>query len=93
MSKTRKRLWVALLVAGLVLVSVSLTAQATAQAKRIVEIFSWFTTGGEATGLAALIAEVERVHPDMKTTRAPSSRWQNKSARRVHAAPASAPHG
>lgn len=66
MSKTRKRLWVALLVAGLVLVSVSLTAQATAQAKRIVEIFSWFTTGGEATGLAALIAEVERVYPDMK---------------------------
>jgi len=63
MAKTRKRLWVALLVVGFVLACVSLPAQ---QGKRVVEIFSWFTTGGEATGLAALIAEVEKAYPDLK---------------------------
>src|SRR4030042_888045 len=62
MAKTRKRLWIALLVVGFVLASVSLPAQG----KRIVEIFSWFTTGGEATGLSALIAEVEKAYPDLK---------------------------
>ena len=62
MAKTRKRLWIALLVVGFVLASVSLPAQG----KRVVEIFSWFTTGGEATGLAALIAQVETVYPDLK---------------------------
>jgi glucose/mannose transport system substrate-binding protein len=63
MAKTRRRSWVAVLVLVLFLVSGSLSAQ---QGKRVVEVFSWLTTGGEAVGLAALIGVVEKTYPDLK---------------------------
>ena len=58
MAKTRRRSWVAVLVLVLFLVSGSLSAQ---QGKRVVEVFSWLTTGGEAVGLTALLASRELI--------------------------------
>jgi glucose/mannose transport system substrate-binding protein len=67
MSKWMKCLWVSLVI-GLVFAAFAVAAGGSEEPSGEVEIFSWFTTGGEATGLAALIEVVERVHPNMKVT-------------------------
>lgn len=65
MNMWKKWLWVALVI-GLVLVGFPLVARGAQETSNKVEVFSWLTTGGEATGLAAVINVAGTMYPEME---------------------------